>query len=641
MGIRRIVLVNDTDWLGGQFSSEALGAIDENRGPEGYGHGVPFPRSGLFREVVDIIERTNRRKYGNPRPGNTRVITTCRPRDAAQAFAELVRPYVKNGRLRILQPYYPDHVQLDARSRKVVSVSFQPCGEGTAQRITVAARITIDASDWGDVIQLAGAGFDCGPDLRSKYGEPLAPESHRDYPPTDMNPITYCLVLEESDDVSPIPRPATYRRQCYDDHPYPKSLEFLYTSRRLIDGRSSKTSVRKDVVLICFPLIDYPLDVLPQRVVDALEADEVGASKKNIVQMTRRQRQIIFDDAKQHSLGFLYYLQTVASAAGKDARYDFRRLRLSQEFGTPDSLPPKPYIRESLRLRALYMMKQQDTTGARGDARHYASAMYEDGVACWQFEYDFHPTGRRFVDPKDPNGAWRGYLKPLRKWGPPYSGRSLFPARSLVPVRVDGLLGAQKNLGYSAVVSSAVRLHDQSMAIGQAAGAIAAVSIKEQIQPRRVALNRKYLSLVWKALCNAELHRIPAILWPFADVPPDHPAFVPIQQLAIRRTFPLRPDEVKFQADRPATADWIALVERRTREVIDLPPSIVAPTGSMSRAEFAKKWWDLVRRYPDLPFPTSGSTTDFDGDGIANDRDPLPWTKGETSWPEDQGDMLP
>ena len=55
MGVKRIVLVNDIDWLGGQFSAEGLGAIDENRA-HGYNGKVPIPRSGIFREAIDAIE---------------------------------------------------------------------------------------------------------------------------------------------------------------------------------------------------------------------------------------------------------------------------------------------------------------------------------------------------------------------------------------------------------------------------------------------------------------------------------------------------------------------------------------------------------------------------------------------------------
>ena len=177
-----------------------------------------------------------------------------------------------------------------------------------------------------------------------------------------------------------------------------------------------------------------------------------------------------------------------------DRTHSFRRFELSDEFGTPDRCPPKPYIRESLRLRAMAMLRQQWTTGWRGNAVNYADVMPHDGIACWQFEYDFHPTRREFLDAGRTDVPWTTAFRPGRTWGPPYSGRALFPARSVVPERVDGLLGAQKNLGYSSIVSSAVRLHDQSVAIGQGVGALAALSLDEQVAPRAVPEDRRLMN---------------------------------------------------------------------------------------------------------------------------------------------------
>ena len=64
--------------------------------------------------------------------------------------------------------------------------------------------------------------------------------------------------------------------------------------------------------------------------------------------MTRDQRQIVFQDAKQHALGVLYHLQNFTHDRAADKANSFRRFHLSHEFGTADNLPPKPYIRESL-----------------------------------------------------------------------------------------------------------------------------------------------------------------------------------------------------------------------------------------------------------------------------------------------------
>src|SRR5690606_16762394 len=141
----------------------------------------------------------------------------------------------------------------------------------------------------------------------------------------------------------------------------------------------------------------------PKHVADRLEALEPGASRKNIVLMSREQRQIIVEDAKAHSLGLLHHLQSYVHERAKDTASSLRKYQLSREFGTDDHLAPKPYIREGLRLKALYMMREQDGLNTDGknknEAREaFARVMYPDGVFCWQFHYDFHDTGRAYLN---------------------------------------------------------------------------------------------------------------------------------------------------------------------------------------------------------------------------------------------------
>ena len=66
-GVKSIVLVNDIEWLGGQFTAEGLCAIDENRGRKGTNE-TPFPRSGLFKELLDRIEPYNLSTFGESAP---------------------------------------------------------------------------------------------------------------------------------------------------------------------------------------------------------------------------------------------------------------------------------------------------------------------------------------------------------------------------------------------------------------------------------------------------------------------------------------------------------------------------------------------------------------------------------------------
>src|SRR5437868_1821951 len=106
LGVRRVVLVNEIDWLGGQFSSQGVGAVDEWTTVNG--KRVEFPRSGMFLEVVQAIEKRNRNKYGTAHPGNcfcARV--TIEPKEAAGIFEGLVKPQVDAGRLMIHRGWEP------------------------------------------------------------------------------------------------------------------------------------------------------------------------------------------------------------------------------------------------------------------------------------------------------------------------------------------------------------------------------------------------------------------------------------------------------------------------------------------------------------------------------------------------------
>jgi len=654
MGVERIVLVNDIQWLGGQFTAEALVAIDENRSWEetrrrNTRRQPSIPRSGLFKELTDQIERFNRQKYGLASPGNTTVGTTCRPAEAEAIFRRMIKPYVDRGQIRIISNHVPTAAHVADDGTTLAEVHFANTEFDTGG-LTVRAQVTIDATDFGDVIQQSGAAFDYGPDLKSDYGEPLAPEKREGYPLADMNPITYCMIVEETDTEHVIAKPPRYDERRYfnttgltkaehDALPWPHrpvdafaTVDRVYQSRRIVDHYQLEGVKGPDAILLCWLVQDYPLDILPEHVNQSLEKTEPGASHKNIVVMSRDQRQIVFDDAKQHSLGMLHHLQTTVHERMADKTHSFRRFRLSDEFGTPDRLPFKPYVRESLRLRAMYVMRQQDTTPLGAESETYGRAMYHDGVTAWQFEYDYHMTGRTFL-PNDSEGtAWQSYFKKGRTWGPPYAGLCLFPLRSLIPETVDGLLGAQKNLGYTSIVSSAIRLHDQCIHVGQAAGAAAAVSLNREKPLRAIPFDRTMLSDVRRGLCARLDSGQPMALWPFRDLKTDDEAYEAANMLAVSGVLPLRHDDVTFQPDEPATDEWRQVVMKATQQVKRGSEKLEPRQGDVTRGEFAIHWWKVIRNLPDVPF-TRRSPVDADGDGIADADDALPLDAKNASLP--------
>ncbi len=600
LGVQRIVLVNDIDWLGGQFSAEGVGVVDEWTTVDG--KRADFPRSGLFREVAQRIEETNRRKYGTPTPGNSFCgRLTIEPADAEGIFESLLA--TEGNHVRIERGWEPTSVLLD--DNRVTGVTFTRGHE----QLQVTARLTIDASDWGDVIRLSGAAWNAGPDAKARFDEPSAPEVIDGNNRREMNPLTYCVTLRDAGKSSETPEPPGYDARRYlgatsatsapfkalgwpkgtlmmnvpafadtthEAGPYSPPVN-VYTHRRLVDARHLGFPAGTEKTFLNWPTQDYPLDRWPKAVADALDNTEPGASQKNLVALTPTQRRIVFADAKQHAIGFFHYLQTVSP--------EFRRLELTDEYGTPDHLPPKPYVREGLRLEALTMLREQDIRTAHEEP-HWAKLMPEDGVFGFQFNIDFHPTRRVFLN-DDPAGPWATIHTATRNWST-HTDRAMFPLGGLIPIERDGLLGASKNIGVSSVVQSALRLHGQMMLCGQASATVAWEALRLRIQPRTVAKDPKRVTVVQRALVKSGV-----LIWPFHDLDPAADYFEAVNLLTVRGILVPDADSVKFQPEKEASTEEIAGVLTRAK-LASLPGR--DPAKPITRAELAKAVWTALSR---------------------------------------------
>ena len=577
LGIKNIVLVNDIEWLGGQFSAEGVGCPDEWTVVNNTK--THFPRSGLFLEVLRRIRAHNSATYGIPCPGNAFCGTeTIEPAAAAKIFEDLLQPYVISGALRIERNWQPVKGLVEAG--RVIGAEFEPTKGGT-KRLTIKARITMDASDWGDLIRLSGAKHSAGPDLKSRFGETSAPEEFDEAGQNEMNPISWCMVLRETGGKdATIPRPPNYHPLSFvgldklapwvdsdmSGGIYSPSGNSPYTHRRLVDRWHNGFSPGTEATFLNYPTQDYPLCQLPQRVVDALENTEPGASKKNIVELTPMQRRIVFEDVKQHTLSMLYHLQTAVHDRTGDFPQSFRYMKLTDEFGTEDRLPPKPYIREGLRLEALYMLREQDIRAATRDPL-WAKVMSTDGIFGFQFNIDFHPTRRGFVE-ESRNGPWRNIHTPTRGWHTD-TDRSTYPLRGLVPIEMNGLIGAGKNIGVSSVVQSAIRLHGQMMHVGQAGATLAWLSLRDHIDPRDVASNlEKVRELQLRLVRGSGGPGI--LLWPWHDLTPDDLYFEAVNMLAVRGIWQPDGESLFFKPDQIMSRRELARVLARVCRALSL-----------------------------------------------------------------------
>lgn len=576
LGVKRIVLVNDIDWLGGQFCTQGIGPIDEWTIVNG--KRAEFPISGAFQEIIERIHAHNRQTYGIATPGNGWCgRNTIEPKAAARIFDswlgengfENVRADevdLKPVPLALMSGWQTAKVLVE--NGRVVGAEFDPTSSTRPTKLTIRAKLTADSTDWGDVIRMSGAAYMAGPDLKSRFGEPSAPKVLDEAGPQEMNPISWCPLLREAGVDSLITKPARYDEFSFGDlKKTPPWVDWdgsggiynmagwcIYTHRRMVDRWHNHLAPGTEAVVLNWPSQDYPLATLPAHVVDALEANEPGASKKNIVNMTPAQRRIVFEDAKQRALDFVYLLQTEGHSRTGDIPQSFRKMKLADDYGTQDHLPPKPYIREGLRLEALYILREQDV---RTEVMKplWARAMPFDGVFGYQFNMDFHPTRRKFRD-DDPSQPWQTKFAGSRNWNS-HSDRTMFPLRGLVPVKMEGLLGCSKNIGVTSMVQSSLRLHGQMMHVGTAVGTLAAMSIKEGVTPREIASSPNRVREIQRTLvCGSEGPG--TLIWPWHDVRPDEPHFEAANLLTIAGIWRADADNVFFKPEQAVTRRELA-----------------------------------------------------------------------------------
>ena len=110
------------------------------------------------------------------------------------------------------------------------------------------------------------------------------------------------------------------------------------------------------------------------------------------------------------------------------------------------------------------------------------------------------------------------------------------PLGALIPVRVDNLLPARKNIGTTHITNGCYRLHPVEWNIGEAAGTLAAFAIENDVAPAAVRERPYLLERFQRRL----LERGVPIVWPDdPDAGPrpeaDDPAFARNQLRSLQR----------------------------------------------------------------------------------------------------------
>jgi hypothetical protein len=181
--------------------------------------------------------------------------------------------------------------------------------------------------------------------------------------------------------------------------------------------------------------------------------------------------------ARQLSLSLLYFLQTEIEP-GYEGRRGYPGLRgRGDVFGTVDGLAQYPYIRESRRIRAEFTILEQHF---RTDLHRDGPVEYKDSVGVSGYRMDIHEKRRG-----NRSRTWELHGK---HWV------QQLALGALIPVRVENLIPACKNLGVTHVTNGAFRVHPAEWNIGESAGALAAFCVRRRVAPRAVRGQERLLA---------------------------------------------------------------------------------------------------------------------------------------------------
>ncbi|GAA3412287.1 FAD-dependent oxidoreductase [Paenibacillus hodogayensis] len=488
---KSVVLTEETAWIGGQLTSQAV-PPDEHRWIEQFGCTRSY-RSfreevrNYYRRHFPLTEEAFRKPHLNP--GNGGVSRLCHePRTALAVLQEMLAPYVHSGKVTLLMRRVP--LQAEAAGDTVHSVTVRNLETGREEIIT--ASFFLDATECGDLLPMTGTEYTTGAESKSETGEPHAVDG--DSLPMDMQAFTYVFALdycEGADHTIERPRDYDFWRSYQADFWPGKLLDWTGVSPRTLQPREfglfSQTAdlwrYRRIIDMTNFRDGTFHSDI---TIVNWQQNDYwLGP----IIDVSEEERNRHLESAKQLSLSLLYWMQTEAPRPDGKAGYPGLRLR-RDVVGTEDGLAMYPYIRESRRIKAEFtVLEQHICPEARMDGR---AEPFPDSVGVGYYRIDLHPStgNRHYID-----------ISCL-----PFQ----IPLGSLIPVRMNNLLPACKNLGVTHITNGCYRLHPVEWNIGEAAGYLACYCLDKQIQPRDVRNREAALKDFQKRLEQAGIE----LKWP-------------------------------------------------------------------------------------------------------------------------------
>lgn len=451
----KVILTEESVWLGGMMTAAGVSAFDGN-------HNMPSGIWGEFRSALYKV-------YGGPNKVATGWVSNTQ-----------FEPHVGDSIVKSMVKALPN-LSVLYRHRFVSIIKEQQRVKGAVMRnlknnqlVRVMAKQVIDATELGDVLAAAGAGYDLGMEASAITGEDVqVPESN-----DIVQDLTYVAILK---DYGPNADCTIVKPAGYDPAEFDGACTDYYKDKTRI---APNVDAKK--------MLDYGR--LPNKKYMLNWPGYGNDIYMNIVKLDPVAREKELEKAKQMTLRFIYFIQH---------QLGFKHLGLADdEFPTADRLALMPYHREGRRVKGL----------VRFNIKHIASPysngmpVYRTGIAVGDYPIDHHHR-------KNPAAPQHLGFYPVPSFN--------VPLGSLIPKAIKGLIVAEKGISVSNVVNGTTRLQPCVMMIGQAAGALAAITVQDKKDAAAIPVRK----------VQAQLLNQGAYIMPFYDVKIGHPHFAAVQRI--------------------------------------------------------------------------------------------------------------
>ncbi len=509
---RRVVLTEETGWIGGQATAQGV-PLDEHPWIERYGSSESyrqFRRSvrEYYRRNYPLTEQSRADRAFNPGAGW--VSALCfEPKVGRAVLEEMLAPYLSAGRILLMLHHRPVAVQADGDLIRAVTLA---CTRG-GDLLTVAADYVLDATDLGELLELGKIEHVIGAEAHDETGEPTALEqadplrqqgfTHLvavDYRPGEDHTIErppdydrfrdgFASLVGMSDDAA-LKQRRLFGAGMADPTRSAGSLGTAEDRETRAGGLGRRAAAPSQPYQFCiwnFRRVLCAANFLPGTVDSDVTMLMSGNEYRGgvLCGVPAAEAAASREAARRMSLALVHFLQAEVEPGYGGGR-GFPGIRPRPDvFDTADGLAVQPYIRESRRIRAEYTVTERSFHREQ-PGRQAAPERFADAVAVGGYRIDVH----------EPHPAGQSYTLSLHGKHWPQQ----LPLGALLPIRVDNLLPACKNIGATHVTNGCFRLHPNEWSTGEAAGHLAAFCLDHGVRPRAVRADAELVASLQRRL---------------------------------------------------------------------------------------------------------------------------------------------